>query len=872
MEGCALNDRERVLVVVLLAGLVLAGPVRAQSAAPEPPRAVPPQALLLAAQKAFDEGRYDAAHATIGRLRQLAPEFPGVAELAAKVDAARREDRLATYRAAAFADRGSRPTPAPRPVAAGPAAVAARGMTDAAEDKPTVKLNANLLIQCARRRLDNGDFKGARAALSLVDPADPLFSEARGLFHRIEAFEAREKRDVSRGIEQKVHERFKYQLERDLRKARRLYNEKKWYEAIRLCEHMLTYAPHETRVRNLYDDATTELTIHKVQRIEAEGTARALDALGDAEDLLTPPKELSRLTRPRPQPAFDVPGTEELGLEKKLNEKVSLDLIEAPLSYVLDLLSRSIGINLIVDPAAVQDKTVTINVQNTTVGEVLDFITRSEEIQFTRGRSVIYVTTPDAPMLETRFFRLNKGLTNVEMDITGFAGGAQRTPASGRGGRGAAPLTGTGGGGGGGGGNMAERHKEGSDIERLLEQISTASLIDWPVGSTYYLDRKRNILFVRSTPKTLDKIDELLRTLDENPIQVLVTTRFIEIDAETFDDLGVQWNLTGDYAVDKSGGEDSVVVDAGTGTRFSPRIAPGAADKVSGDDGFSFGLTGILTPLQFQATLKAIKTKFKGRVVNAPHVLAVNNTSARFQETEDLWYIEDYDVDRTDLTGTDGVESSEPILVPVFASGPSVGFQLTVTPSVGKDSRDVTLLLEPIFRTKSLDSISSPIIIPGVSDPVNIERPIVKDRRMWAKVTVRDGYHVALGGMITAEKEEMDARVPILGDTPLLGMLFRRRSVRNVRKHLLVFVSARILTPEGRMYKTDDEEAREARLTAEMRGQKVNCDDLPKGLGFDYIRTRETTEMLNPPAAETDDGVIDLKVIREKAGKKEEAK
>jgi type II secretory pathway component GspD/PulD (secretin) len=849
---------------------VLAGSARALDVAPAPNTPGQAQTAMLAAQRAFEAGDYEKAQSSLARVRALQPGFPGAAALAAKIDAARRRDRFARYRAAAFNGHSVKPAPTPRPDAVAAAArTAARGMVDAAEEEPALQLDANLLIRCARRRLDNGDYKGALAALSLVKPDDPLFSEASGLRHRIEAFKARQESTPSKGIGRRVHERFEFELERDLRRARKLFNQKKWYETIRLCERMLDYAPHETRVRDLYRDATVELTIHKVQRIEAEGTARHLEALGRAEHLLTPPRELSKLTRRKLEPEVKVPTADELGLEKKLNEKVSLDLIEAPLGYVLDLLSRSIGINLIVDPTAVQDKTVTINVKNTTVDEVLDFITRTEQIQFTRGRSVIYVTTPDQPMLETRFFRLNKGLTNVEMDITGFAGGggggaAGRTGRTGRAGGGGATRGGGGGGAlAGGGGNMAAKHGEGSDIERLLEQISTADLIDWPTGSTYYLDRKRNILFVRSTPKTLDKIDELLRTLDENPIQVLVTTRFIEINAEDYEDVGVNWNLTNNYTLSTKDGADNLVIDAGTGTSFPKRVAPGASDKVSGDDGITFGLTGILTPIQFQATLKAIRTKFKGRVVNAPHVLAVNNTSARFQETEDLWYIEDYDVDRTDLTGTDGVDSSEPILVPVFRAGPSIGFQLTVTPSVGKDSRDVTLLLEPIFRSRSLDSITSPIIIPGFDDPVNIERPIVKDRRMWAKVTVRDGYHVALGGMITAEKEEIVARVPILGETPLLGRLFRRRSVRNVRKHLLVFVSARILTPEGRMYKTEDEERREAGLTAEMAGKKINCDDLPTGVGVDYVRTRETTEMLNPPKSAPDDGVIDLKVIRE---------
>jgi len=522
---------------------------------------------------------------------------------------------------------------------------------------------------------------------------------------------------------------------------------------------------------------------------------------------------------------------------------------------VLDLLARAIGINIIVDPAAVQDKTITINVQHTALGEVLDFITRNEDVSFTKGKNAIYVTTPDKPMLQLRIFHLSKGLTDAQNDITPQAQNQQ------------------------GGGQQQQQQQQGqqqggqggkpsgtSDIERLLEKIELEGLIDWPTGSQYYLDRKRNVLFLRSTPKTLDLVEQMINALDQNPIQVLVTTQFIEIDAENFDDLGVNWNLTNDYPITSEGGADKLVVDAATGTVFDPRVATEAGDTVSSADGLTFGITGILTKAQFQATLRTVKSRFKGRVVNAPQVIAMNNVPARFQETEDLWYIDDYDDRRTDLAGSEDVDSAEPILVPVFVQGPSIGFGLTVTPSVGKDSKDITLLLEPIFRRKSLDSLSSPIIIPGSADePVNIERPIIVDRRMWAKVTVRDGYHVVLGGMVSATKKEIESKVPLLGDVPLLGWLFKRKTTRNVRKHLLVFVSARILTPEGKMFKTADEEREERlRRMGLLRGTSADPAagrGLPAGIGVNEARTRETRQVMGPAGAVLDEDLIELKEV-----------
>ena len=842
----------RVLVVLAVLAAALAGPAQAQNAGAKPK----PDALLASAQALYDQGQYAAASATLDGLVKIAPKHPGAAELRGKVDTAARREQSSLHRAATFTDKA-----APKTGTDVESAIAEKMLASTQPTAKTVK-DSKRLYECAEALLDKGQYDAARKVLGEIDPDDAAFDRARMLRARIDAWEAMAERQARMGGEKaEMDAGLKKKLEKDLRDARALFTQKRWRECIDACERIRRYGPYDSRVRQLLRDASIELTDVRVNDIEAEAARRMREVMGETVEIMTPPKSVARLVRPKFEPDVRVPTPDQLALEKKLNEKVSIDLIEAPLSFVLDLLSRAVGINIIVDPAAVQDKTITINVQNTTLQEVLDFITRNEGVSFTRGKNTIYVTTPDQPMLELRIFHLSKGLTDAANDITPSAQQQQQGQQGQQGQRGqqqqqqqqaASP---------------GAKPSDTSDIERLLERIETG-LIAWPVGSQYYLDRKRNVLFLRSTPKTLDQVEKMIKALDENPIQVLVTTRFIEIDAENFDDMGVEWNLTDNYALTKKGGADELVVDASTGTNFDPRVASETDDTVSSADGITVGLTGILTEIQFQAILKAVTSKYKGQVVNAPQVVARNNCPARFQETQDLWYVDDYRIDRTDLTGAEGVTTSEPVVVPEFVRGPSIGFGLTVTPSVGRDSRDITLLLEPIFRRKSLDSVTQPVILPeglqGTSDIV-LERPVIVDRRMWAKVTVRDGFHVALGGMVTATKKEIESKVPILGDIPFLGFLFRRKTVRNVRKHLLVFVSARILHPTGDMYKTDEQEREEARKKAELlTGKKLDCP--PENVGVDWVRTKEMRQILDakrqPP--DDDDDVIDLRDVKKK--------
>jgi len=833
--------RKTVCLLGVLALLVAAaaGPARG-AAAPRPAQ------LLAAAQKLYDQGQHDEAQRTLAELETLAPAYPGAAELGTSVAAAIRRRAAAPAAAAAFAG-------VPLGKAAGPppdiAVAVAAGMMDTVRKRPTPPRDPKRIYEHAEAMVAKGLYDSARRLLAQIQPDDEEFDRARMLRARIDAWEARD-HTKDRGVGPQMDKYLKGKLRRDLTAARGLFNAGKWREAQDACLRIQTYAPDDARVRRLLEDARIELTAVDIRDLMSEGEESMLEMLGEVEKASSPPFYRVKLTRPKLEPDERVMTADEIALEKKLNEKVSIDLMDAQLSYVLDLLARAVGVNIIVDPGAVQDKTVTINVQNTSLKEVLDFITRHAGVSYTRGKSTLYVTTPDQPMLTLRIFHLNKGLTDYMQDITKVAKSQQQ-------GRGQQQPQ-----------QQQQQQPTGakpsqtSDIERLLEEIEMG-LIDWPTGSRYYLDRKRNVLFLRSTAETLDTVERMIKALDENPVQVLITTRFIEVDAENFDDIGVNWNLTNNYPLNKTGGEDKLVIDAATGSTFDPRVATEADDTVSSADGLTFGLTGILTRLQFQATLKTVKSKYKGRVVNAPAVIAMNNQAAKFMQSEDLWYVSDYRIDRTDLTGAEGVTTSEPIVVPEFTRDAAIGFSLTVTPSVGKDSRDISLLIEPIFRRKSLDSITQTVILPeGMQgeDVITIERPVVIDRRMWVKVTVRDGHHVVLGGMVTATKKEIEAKIPVLGDIPLLGWLFKRKTTRYVRKNLLIFVSARILDARGYKYKTEAEEMTEALRQAELLRGKPGPNGLPPGARIEAVRAATTRQVVGQSdAAPRRETVTDLK-------------
>ena len=82
---------------------------------------------------------------------------------------------------------------------------------------------------------------------------------------------------------------------------------------------------------------------------------------------------------------------------------------------------------------------------------------------------------------------------------------------------------------------------------------------------------------------------------------------------------------------------------------------------------------------------------------------------------------------------------------------------------------------------------------------VPMEQPFFKERSIDTVVTLYNGATVVMGGLITEERKSMEDKIPFLGDIPFIGRLFRSRSEWSNKRNLLLFVTARLVGPDGRM-------------------------------------------------------------------------
>lgn len=290
------------------------------------------------------------------------------------------------------------------------------------------------------------------------------------------------------------------------------------------------------------------------------------------------------------------------------------------------------------------------------------------------------------------------------------------------------------------------------------------------------VDARTNTLIITDTPEGLDSAGRLIEDLDKKPYQVLIEAKLVEVNLTKDLDLGINWSYAstdGQTRIGKTSivAEDTQGIGAGN-TRVAVGPAQGGAGvtfpatPIQGQlAGISFGI--VSDNARLSSILSAISSKGLAKLLSNPRVTTLNNQEARILVIQKVPYIQQ----TTQLGGTAGAVASE-------VQWLDIGIKLTVKPTINAD-RQVTL--------KVLPQVSLLIRM----DPAG---PVVGTREAETTIMVRDGETVVIGGLIREEDKKIATQVPLLGDIPILGQLFRRNYDTKERSELLVFITPQILS------------------------------------------------------------------------------
>ncbi len=302
----------------------------------------------------------------------------------------------------------------------------------------------------------------------------------------------------------------------------------------------------------------------------------------------------------------------------------------------------------------------------------------------------------------------------------------------------------------GGGGRQNTQQNQGL-VRGADGRLVNASNLDGQV--TVIPDPSTNSLIVVTDPQNLELLQQILQQLDRIPEQVMIETIIVEATLDKSMKMGVEWNYTQNPAFGNNGTQGSA------GSNF------GLANANPALQGLRYSLTGG----NLTTFLNALATDDKFAVLSTPRIFTSNNVEAEINISQSVPYVLS---SREDANGN----------LTFNYAFQDVGIVLNVLPRITADGM------------VTLDVTQTANDLQGFTD---FNAPIVNQRQAFTTVSVKDGETIVLGGMMRDTVTSKVKKLPILGDIPLLGELFKSRDRQSVKTELLVFLTPRVVkTPE----------------------------------------------------------------------------
>ena len=281
------------------------------------------------------------------------------------------------------------------------------------------------------------------------------------------------------------------------------------------------------------------------------------------------------------------------------------------------------------------------------------------------------------------------------------------------------------------------------------------------------VDDRTNSLLINETREKIDDIRRLVARLDIPVRQVLIESRIVVANREFSRNLGVQQGqidtVDNRPQITEPGVEDNAAFETSTGGNYL--VDSGYAVDLPASNPAGMISTAIVgDTFNLNLALSAMESENRGEIISAPRVITANAKEAKIEQGVEIPYLE------AASSGAATVEFKEAVL------------GLTVTPQITPDER----VIMDLHVTQ--DSQGDTISVQGGGSV-----PSINTRSLTTQVLVDNGETVVLGGIYEQEKRDVSNRIPILGELPVLGVLFRGSERQRDKRELLLFVTPKIL-------------------------------------------------------------------------------
>jgi type IV pilus assembly protein PilQ len=430
-------------------------------------------------------------------------------------------------------------------------------------------------------------------------------------------------------------------------------------------------------------------------------------------------------------------------------EKLSLNFQNVEVRSVLQVLADFTGLNIITSDSV--SGNLTLRLKDVPWDQALDIILRSKGLDLRKDGNVVWIAPrdelatreklalearsqiTDLEPLQTESFQLNYSQANALQSLLNgvTVGGAGAGAAAG-------------------------------SAQRILSKRGSSAI-----------DQRSNQIFVQDTPSRLEDVRRLIRAIDIPVRQVLIESRIVEASDTFGRNLGIRLG----YAEDNRGGNGrngpQFGADLGTTGQVNgvvsgtPTLIPNALQVNLPAVGIGGAAAGAFSAMLFNQSrsrllaleLTALQADGKGKIVSSPRVITANQGEAIIEQGTEIPYQE------RSSSGATSVAFKKATL------------SLKVKPQITPDD-NVIMKLNINKDSRGADTTAGPAI---------------DTKQVTTEVLVENGGTLVIGGIYTQDERSTTAKIPLLGDLPYLGFLFRQNSKSDARAELLVFITPKIL-------------------------------------------------------------------------------
>lgn len=546
------------------------------------------------------------------------------------------------------------------------------------------------------------------------------------------------------------------------------------------------------------------------------------------------------------------------------------------------------GVNIILNEENPK-QTVKIDLRNLSLHRILDLITEKVGYQYEVQQDVVVLSTGGGggggnPNLNTEYFPVTKATVSRITGATGVSSSASTDSGTDPFAATAASTTAT------PAATPSAAPSSSGDAAAIQGFFQNAGVdFSGVKGSAMAYDG--STIIVTQTAKNIDKIRNILARYNDIK-QVSIETKFIEVEEDKLNEVGVNWNVARTNGLDTigtlsaSGGANnnrnladvvnnagpsqsgSVIIPGTAATPGTAAIPPQAATVVGGVVVSPAGAAVAATPgipavpattipttlvapilpeqantgagtvslaniskligtFEVNAVVNALNQTSGSELLSSPTVTVLSGNPANITVAQELRYPQSYGDPRS--TASNGGAVSLTPGTPQEFTTRNIGVELKVTPTVEDDDYSISLDLNP--RVTEFDGFieyggQSVAIAPGnttggiistltsvteggggqptvVTVPSGFFQPVFSTREVVTKVTIWDGATLVMGGLTREEVTKVNDSVPILGDIPLIGNLFKSKGESVQKRNLLIFVTANLVSPGGSLKKQD---------------------------------------------------------------------